>query len=114
LNLTNTPLYRFLAKFPLKQSPAPHHRPRPVRPVLYAFVPGWKIAKKETTTESEAAAAATEGEADNKKGAQDETPVGSFDVDSLKWMVWFLHFLYLLPIYVLTMQQQTPPSPSCR
>ncbi|KAK3835665.1 MAG: hypothetical protein J3R72DRAFT_403437 [Linnemannia gamsii] len=54
------PFYKFLARFPLKQSPAPHTRPRPVKPTIYAFAPGWK---KEST-------------------------VGSFDVDSLKWMAY--------------------------
>jgi len=85
LNLTDTPLYRFLAKFPLKQSPAPHQRPRPVKPVLYAFTPGWKVAKKEkaAATESEVPA---EGET-KETDAQEEKLIGSFDVDSLKWMV---------------------------
>ncbi|KAF9995264.1 metaxin 1 [Entomortierella chlamydospora] len=45
------PLFRFLAKFPLKQSPAPHTRPRPVKAILYAYASGWKVGQ-EAPTES--------------------------------------------------------------
>ncbi|KAF9355131.1 metaxin 1 [Mortierella sp. AD094] len=45
------PLFRFLAKFPLKQSPAPHTRPRPVKAILYAYAPGWRVGQ-EVSTES--------------------------------------------------------------
>ncbi|KAG0210656.1 hypothetical protein BGX28_009083 [Mortierella sp. GBA30] len=64
------PFYRFLAMFPLKQSPAPHTRARPVRPVMYAFAPGWKLAKQEEDIE------------------KIQPVIGSFDVDSLKWMAY--------------------------
>ncbi|KAG0056652.1 hypothetical protein BGZ83_004177 [Gryganskiella cystojenkinii] len=89
LDLTNTPLYKFLAKFPLKQSPAPHQRPRPVKPVLYAFAPGWKLAKKEKAAVESSSPSSDETE---KKTAEEETRdeklFGSFDVDSLKWMAY--------------------------
>ncbi|KAF9986141.1 hypothetical protein BGZ75_002187 [Mortierella antarctica] len=64
------PFYRFLARFPLRQSPAPHVRARPVRPVMYAYAPGWL--------------------APQQQGNSENTPriVGSFDVDSLKWMAY--------------------------
>ncbi|KAF8945517.1 hypothetical protein BGZ47_002519 [Haplosporangium gracile] len=67
------PFYRFLAKFPLKQSPALHTRLPPVKPTLYAFAPGWKVGGQETEKQ------------DNK---DKETIIGSFDVDSLKWMAY--------------------------
>ncbi|KAK5820871.1 hypothetical protein F5H01DRAFT_171055 [Linnemannia elongata] len=74
------PFYRFLAKFPLKQSPAPHTRQPPVKPTLYAFAPGWKIGGQEIEKQ------------DNKDTETDkkdkETIIGSFDVDSLKWMAY--------------------------
>ncbi|KAF9180697.1 hypothetical protein BGZ51_006046 [Haplosporangium sp. Z 767] len=69
--LENHPFFRFLARFPLKQLPAPHTRPSPVRPVLYAFVPGWKIGQQQ------------DGDAKTSQPA-----IGSFDVDSLKWMAY--------------------------
>ncbi|CAO3565397.1 unnamed protein product [Mortierella alpina] len=64
------PFYRFLARFPLRQSPAPHVRPRPVRPIMYAYAPGWMAAQQQESSE--------------------KAPkiVGSFDVDSLKWMAY--------------------------
>ncbi|KAF9136142.1 hypothetical protein BGX30_011347 [Mortierella sp. GBA39] len=74
------PFYMFLAKFPLKQSPALHTRLPPVKPTLYAFAPGWKVGGQETERQ------------DNKDTETDkkdkETSVGSFDVDSLKWMAY--------------------------
>ncbi|KAF9156784.1 hypothetical protein BG015_001116 [Linnemannia schmuckeri] len=72
-DVENHPFYRFLAKFPLKQSPAPHTRLPPVKPILYAFAPGWKVGGQET-------------EKQDKKDK--ETIIGSFDVDSLKWMAY--------------------------
>jgi hypothetical protein len=79
-NVDDHPFYKFLARFPLKQSPAPHTRPRPVKPTLYAFAPGWKIG---------GGAAQDAEKHDNKEGAETkkDTIIGSFDVDSLKWMV---------------------------
>ncbi|KAF9085196.1 hypothetical protein BGX23_009888 [Mortierella sp. AD031] len=80
-DVSSHPFYKFLARFPLKQSPAPHTRPRPVKPILYAFAPGWKVpeaAEKQDVKETEAK--------DEKK--EKEPIVGSFDVDSLKWMAY--------------------------
>lgn len=73
------PFYRFLAKFPLKQSPAPHTRLPPVKPTLYAFAPGWKVGRQDTERQD-----SKDTETDKK---DKETIIGSFDVDSLKWMV---------------------------
>ncbi|KAG0307193.1 hypothetical protein BGZ98_000829 [Dissophora globulifera] len=64
---SNHPFYKYLAKFPLKQSPAPHTRSRPIKAILYAYAPGWHVGQ-ESSLESE------------------KSPVGSFDVESLKWM----------------------------
>ncbi|KAF9945106.1 hypothetical protein BGZ72_001650 [Mortierella alpina] len=64
------PFYRFLARFPLKQSPAPHVRPRRVRPVMYAYAPGWMAAQQQENSENA------------------HKVIGSFDVDSLKWMAY--------------------------
>ncbi|KAF8959675.1 hypothetical protein BGZ46_001710 [Entomortierella lignicola] len=63
------PLFRFLAKFPLKQSPAPHTRPRPVKAILYAYAPGWKTGQETS-------------------GDSAQSNVGSFDADSLQWMTY--------------------------
>ncbi|KAI8350276.1 hypothetical protein B0O80DRAFT_428618 [Mortierella sp. GBAus27b] len=63
------PFYRFLAMFPLKQLPAPHTRPRPVKAIMYAYTPGWQTGQ--------------EALVDSTKPA-----IGSFDVDSLKWMAY--------------------------
>ncbi|KAI8598951.1 hypothetical protein EDD21DRAFT_381092 [Dissophora ornata] len=68
-NAGDHPLYKFLARFPLKQSPAPHTRPRPVKVILYAYAPGWKTGQESLDESSKPA-------------------VGSFDVDSLKWMTY--------------------------
>ncbi|KAF9434711.1 metaxin 1 [Entomortierella beljakovae] len=57
------PLFKFLARFPLKQSPAPHTRPRSVKAVLYAYASGWQTS-----------------------GDLKQPNIGSFDADSLKWM----------------------------
>ncbi|KAG0298934.1 hypothetical protein BGZ96_004241 [Linnemannia gamsii] len=80
-DVDNHPLYRFLAKFPLKQSPAPHTRPRPVKPIVYAFAPGWKVGGQETEKQDN-----KDVEAEKKDNK--ETIIGSFDVDSLKWMAY--------------------------
>ncbi|KAG9064975.1 hypothetical protein KI688_002294 [Linnemannia hyalina] len=74
------PFYSFLAKFPLKQSPALHTRLPLVKPTLYAFAPGWKVGEQETERQENKD---TETDKKNK-----ETSVGSFDVDSLKWMAY--------------------------
>ncbi|KAI1315131.1 Metaxin-2 [Mortierella claussenii] len=42
------PFYRFLAAFPLKQSPAPHTRKTPVKAIMYAYAPGWKVTQEAT------------------------------------------------------------------
>lgn len=76
------PFYRFLARFPLKSLPAQHQRPSPIKPVLYAYAPGWRVNRpKETNPE------ATEASEEMK---EEPATTGSFDVDSLKWMVIFL------------------------
>lgn len=79
-DVENHPFYRFLAKFPLKQSPAPHTRPRPVKPTIYAFAPGWKVGGQETEKQDNK-------DVEAEKRVNKETIIGSFDVDSLKWMV---------------------------
>ncbi|KAG0367284.1 hypothetical protein BC939DRAFT_504608 [Gamsiella multidivaricata] len=63
------PLYRFLARFPLKELPAPHTRRRPVKAIMYAYAPGWTTGQGSPAEPSQPA-------------------IGSFDVDSLKWMVY--------------------------
>ncbi|KAF9926562.1 hypothetical protein FBU30_003849 [Linnemannia zychae] len=78
-DVSEHPFYKFLAKFPLKQSPAPHTRPRFVKPTLYAFAPGWAITGQEKTEKQD-------NEAEQKETK--ESLVGSFDVDSLKWMAY--------------------------
>ncbi|KAG0333072.1 hypothetical protein BG000_009495 [Podila horticola] len=76
------PFYRFLARFPLKSLPAQHHRPSPIKPVLYAYAPGWKVNRPKGTKESTEATEAPEE-------MKEEFPTtGSFDVDSLKWMAY--------------------------
>lgn len=74
------PFYRFLARFPLKSLPAQHQRPSPIKPILYAYAPGWKVNRpKETNPEA--------NEASEEKKEEPAPTTGSFDVDSLKWMV---------------------------
>lgn len=78
------PFYRFLARFPLKSLPAQHQRPSPIKPVLYAYAPGWKLNRPKEAKESKESTEATEASEEKK----DDLPAtGSFDVDSLKWMV---------------------------
>ncbi|KAI9237265.1 MAG: hypothetical protein BYD32DRAFT_461744 [Podila humilis] len=75
------PFYRFLARFPLKSLPAQHQRPSPIKPVLYAYAPGWKVNRpKETTPEA--------NETSEEKKEEPAPTTGSFDVDSLKWMAY--------------------------
>ncbi|KAF9910516.1 hypothetical protein EC991_006333 [Linnemannia zychae] len=99
-DVDNHPFYKFLARFPLKQSPAPHTRPRPVKPTIYAFAPGWKVgggaqdAEKQDSKDEEA------------QTEKKEAVVGSFDVDSLKWMAYmkFNHIDYdIKPAFEPTM-----------
>ncbi|KAG0377923.1 hypothetical protein BGX24_005175 [Mortierella sp. AD032] len=78
------PFYKFLARFPLKQSPAPHTRPRPVKPTIYAFAPGWKVGGGSTQETEKQESKDTDVETEKEK----ESTVGSFDVDSLKWMAY--------------------------
>ncbi|KAK3821261.1 MAG: hypothetical protein J3Q66DRAFT_386142 [Benniella sp.] len=68
-DVSEHPFYRFLAMFPLKQLPAPHSRPRPVKAIIYAYVPGWHAGQTNPAASSKSA-------------------IGSFDVDSLKWMTY--------------------------
>ncbi|KAF9132664.1 hypothetical protein BGW39_011609 [Mortierella sp. 14UC] len=83
-DVDNHPFYKFLARFPLKQSPAPHTRPRPVKPTIYAFAPGWKVGGG--AQDAEKHDSKDKGVEAEKK---DQEPiVGSFDVDSLKWMAY--------------------------
>ncbi|KAF9379831.1 hypothetical protein CPB97_008743 [Podila verticillata] len=75
------PFYRFLARFPLKSLPAQHQRPSPIKPILYAYAPGWKVNRpKETNPEA--------NEASEEKKEEPAPTTGSFDVDSLKWMAY--------------------------
>ncbi|KAG0028583.1 hypothetical protein BGZ81_004598 [Podila clonocystis] len=73
------PFYRFLAQFPLKSLPAQHQRPSPIKPVLYAYAPGWKVNRPKESKES------TDVSEEKK---EDLSTTGSFDVDSLKWMAY--------------------------
>ncbi|KAF9304672.1 hypothetical protein BGZ74_000880 [Mortierella antarctica] len=79
------PFYRFLARFPLKSLPAQHQRPSPIKPILYAYAPGWKLNRPKEAKESKESTEATEASEEKK----DDLPAtGSFDVDSLKWMAY--------------------------
>ncbi|KAF9581520.1 hypothetical protein BGW38_001437 [Lunasporangiospora selenospora] len=70
------PFFRFLSLFPLKTNPAPHTRPALVKPLVYAYAPGWQTKK------------AADGKEDEKETGQHSPTSGSFDVDSLKWMAY--------------------------
>ncbi|KAG0272689.1 hypothetical protein BGZ95_011524 [Linnemannia exigua] len=83
-NADDHPFYKFLARFPLKQSPAPHTRPRPVKPTIYAFAPGWKVGGGSAQENQKQESKDKEVETEKEK----EPIVGSFDVDSLKWMAY--------------------------
>ncbi|KAF9935624.1 hypothetical protein BGZ65_003205 [Modicella reniformis] len=56
--------------FPLKQLPAPHTRPHSVKVTLYAYTPGWQVDQETPLMDS------------------GKPAIGSFDVDSLKWMTY--------------------------
>ncbi|KAF9332414.1 hypothetical protein BG006_004730 [Podila minutissima] len=79
------PFYRFLARFPLKSLPTQHQRPSPIKPVLYAYAPGWKLNRPKEARESKESTEATEASEEKK---DDPPATGSFDVDSLKWMAY--------------------------
>ncbi|KAG0338970.1 hypothetical protein BG004_006989 [Podila humilis] len=85
------PFYRFLARFPLKSLPAQHHRPRPVKPTIYAYAPGWKLNRPtKETTEAPESVEDKDDHASEKKAEDDSSQLvtGSFDADSLKWMAY--------------------------
>ncbi|KAF9431243.1 hypothetical protein BGZ94_005606 [Podila epigama] len=76
------PFYRFLAKFPLNSYPPQHQRAKPVKPTIYAFAPGWKLNRP---------AKGADSKDDTTNSTEPESPhstIGSFDVDSLKWMAY--------------------------
>jgi hypothetical protein len=88
------PFYRFLAMFPLKQLPAPHTRPRPVKAIIYAYGPGWHAGQTTPAASSKSA-------------------IGSFDVDSLKWMASEGHlFTYPLACFILRFSLANAMEPS--
>ncbi|KAF9355598.1 Metaxin-2 [Mortierella sp. NVP85] len=54
-DVSEHPFYRFLAMFPLKQLPAPHTRPHPVKAIIYAYVPGWHAGQTTPAAPSKSA-----------------------------------------------------------